>query len=100
MDIGVVAMGYGDGYPRSAPAGTSVLVNGRRARIVGRVSMDLMTIDLREHADARLNDRVLLWGPQLPVEELAAAAGTISYELTCGVTRRVMFLEDDAPGVA
>jgi alanine racemase len=98
MVIGVVAMGYGDGYPRSAPAGTAVLLNGRRAAIVGRVSMDLMTIDLRDHADARIGDRVLLWGPELPVEELAAAAGTISYELTCGVTRRVMFLEDDAFG--
>lgn len=98
MSIGVVAMGYGDGYPRSAPAGTSVLLNGRRAALVGRVSMDLMTIDLRAHADARIGDRVLLWGPQLPVEELAAAAGTISYELTCGVTRRVMFLEEDGGG--
>jgi alanine racemase len=96
MDVGVVAMGYGDGYPRSAPPGTEVLLNGRRAAIIGRVSMDLMTIDLRAHPDARINDRVLLWGPQLPVETLAAAAGTISYELTCGVTRRVMFLEDAA----
>ncbi len=95
MNIGVIAMGYGDGYPRSAPAGTAVLLNGRRAGIVGRVSMDLMTIDLRAHTDARINDRVLLWGPELPVELLASAAATISYELTCGVTRRVMFLEDD-----
>jgi alanine racemase len=75
-----------------------VLLNGRRAAIVGRVSMDLMTIDLRDHGDARIGDRVLLGGPELPVEELAAAAGTISYELTCGVTRRVMFLEDEAFG--
>jgi alanine racemase len=99
MNIGVVAMGYGDGYPRSAPADTAVLLNGRRASIVGRVSMDLMTIDLRAHPEARINDRVLLWGPELPVELLAEAVGTISYELTCGVTRRVMFLEDDAAGV-
>lgn len=95
MDIGIVAMGYGDGYPRSAPSGTAVLLNGRHASIVGRVSMDLMSIDLRAHTDARINDRVLLWGPQLPVELLADAAGTISYELTCGVTRRVMVLEDE-----
>lgn len=96
MNIGVVAMGYGDGYPRAAPCGTAVLVNGRVAPIVGRVSMDLMCLDLRTHADARINDRVVLWGAELPVEGLAKAADTISYELTCGVTRRVMFLEDDA----
>lgn len=95
MDVGVVAIGYGDGYPRSAPGGTPVLLHGRSAPIIGRVSMDLMTIDLRQHADAKINDRVLLWGPELPVERIAAAAGTISYELTCGVTRRVMFLEDE-----
>jgi alanine racemase len=95
MDIGVVAIGYGDGYPRSAATGTPVLLNGREAPIVGRVSMDLMMIDLRRHADAQINDRVLLWGPELPVERIAAAAGTISYELTCGITRRVLFLEDE-----
>ena len=99
MSIGVVAMGYGDGYPRSAPSGTPVLIGGRRAGIVGRVSMDLMMVDLRAHPDARINDRVLLWGAELPVEGLATAAGTISYELTCGITRRVMFLEDDGIGV-
>ena len=95
MDIGVVAIGYGDGYPRSAASGTPVLLNGRVAPIVGRVSMDLMMIDLRAHPEARVNDRVLLWGPDLPVERIAAAAGTISYELTCGITRRVLFLEDE-----
>ncbi|MBL0041871.1 MAG: alanine racemase [Xanthomonadales bacterium] len=96
MAIGVVAIGYGDGYPRSAATGTPVLLNGRAAPIIGRVSMDLMMIDLRDHADAAINDRVLLWGPDLPVERVAASAGTISYELTCGITRRVMFLEDDS----
>ncbi len=95
MAVGVVAIGYGDGYPRSATAGTPVLIRGRTAPIIGRVSMDLMTIDLREHADADVNDRVLLWGPELPVERIAASAGTISYELTCGITRRVMFIEDE-----
>lgn len=94
MDIGVAQIGYGDGYPRSAAAGTPVLVNGRRAPLVGRVSMDLVTIDLRQHGDARIGDPVVLWGKHLPVEEIAAAAGTIGYELTCGMTRRVRFLED------
>ncbi len=95
MRIGVVAIGYGDGYPRHAQSGAAVLLRGREAAIVGRVSMDLMTIDLRAHPDAAINDRVLLWSPDLPVERVAAAAGTISYELTCGITRRVMFIEDE-----
>jgi alanine racemase len=94
MDIGVVQIGYGDGYPRSAMSGTPVLVNGRRAPLVGRVSMDLVTVDLRQHGDARIGDPVVLWGRDLPVEEIAIAAGTIGYELTCGMTRRVRFLED------
>ncbi|MEZ5462968.1 alanine racemase [Dokdonella sp.] len=94
MDIGVIQIGYGDGYPRSASAGTPVLVNGRRAPIVGRVSMDLTTVDLRGHADAKVGDAVTLWGPDLPVEEVAGHAGTIGYELVCGMTRRVRFLED------
>ncbi|MBS0516452.1 MAG: alanine racemase [Proteobacteria bacterium] len=95
MTIGVAAIGYGDGYPRSAPSGTPVLVDGRRAAIVGRVSMDLITIDLRNVPGARVGDRVTLWGRDLPVETIAAHAGTISYELTCGMTRRVLFVEDD-----
>jgi len=89
MDVGVAAIGYGDGYPRSVPSGTPVLVDGRRVPLVGRVSMDLMTIDLRTAPNARVGDHVVLWGPELPVEEIAAAAGTISYELTCSITRRV-----------
>ncbi|HEY2344908.1 MAG TPA: alanine racemase [Xanthomonadaceae bacterium] len=98
MDIGVAAIGYGDGYPRSAVSGTPVIL--RRAQggdvrvpIVGRVSMDLMTLDLRNAPNARVGDPVVLWGPQLPAEEIAAAAGTISYELTCSITRRVRFFE-------
>ncbi|MGD9583789.1 MAG: alanine racemase [Lysobacterales bacterium] len=94
--IGVVAIGYGDGYPRHAGTGTPVRLRGRASRLLGRVSMDLLTIDLADFADAAIGDEVLLWGPELPVERIAAAAGTISYELTCGVTRRVMFLETDA----
>jgi alanine racemase len=95
MDIGVAQIGYGDGYPRSASAGTPVLVNGVRAAIAGRVSMDLITIDLRGVPSAKVGDRVVLWGDGLPVEEVAANAGTIAYELTCGMTRRVRFLEDE-----
>ncbi|MGB0134494.1 alanine racemase [Dokdonella sp.] len=94
MDVGVIQIGYGDGYPRSASNGTPVLINGRPAPIIGRVSMDLTTVDLREHADAGVGDAVTLWGPDLPVEEVATHAGTIGYELVCGMTRRVRFLED------
>jgi len=95
MAVGVAAIGYGDGYPRSAPSGTPVLIDGARAAIVGRVSMDLITIDLRNAPNARVGDVVTLWGPKLPVEIIAQHAGTISYELTCGVTRRVLFAEDE-----
>ncbi|MGF6709769.1 alanine racemase [Luteibacter sp. W1I16] len=96
MAVGVAAIGYGDGYPRSAVAGTPVHVNGRLAPLVGRVSMDLITLDLRQVPDARVGDRVTLWGDGLPVEAVAASAGTISYDLTCGMTRRVLFVEDEA----
>ncbi|NNE05952.1 MAG: alanine racemase [Xanthomonadales bacterium] len=89
MRIGVAAIGYGDGYPRHLENGTPVLVNGRRAQLAGRVSMDLITIDLSGHDDARCGDEVLLWGPGLPVEEIASAANAIPYELVCGVTGRV-----------
>lgn len=94
MDVGVVAIGYGDGYPRSAAAGTVVLIGDQRATLVGRVSMDLVTIDLREATSARVGDPVLLWGPGLPVEHVAERAGTIAYDLTCGMTKRVLFVED------
>jgi len=93
MPVGVAAIGYGDGYPRSAQSGTPVSVNGHRVPIVGRVSMDLIAIDLRG-IDAKVGDRVTLWGRELPVEDVARHAGTISYDLTCGMTKRVMFVED------
>ncbi|HEY6942047.1 alanine racemase [Dokdonella sp.] len=96
MAIGVAAIGYGDGYPRHSDGATPVLVNGTRATVVGRVSMDLVTIDLRQHPAAKVGDPVVLWGRGLPVEEVAAHADTIGYELTCGVTRRVRFVEDDS----
>jgi alanine racemase len=93
MLIGIAAIGYGDGYPRSAQTGTPVSIGGRRASIAGRISMDLIAIDLRG-IEAKVGDRVTLWGGDLPVEEIARHAGTISYDLTCGMTRRVMFVED------
>jgi alanine racemase len=93
MPVGVAAIGYGDGYPRAAPAGTPVLVGGQATQVIGRVSMDLMTVDLRGIADARVGAEVTLWGPDLPVERIAAKAGTIGYELTCSITRRVRFIE-------
>ena len=96
MSVGVAAIGYGDGYPRHAGSGTPVLVGGERASLIGRVSMDLVTIDLRNAPDAKVGDAVVLWGRGLPVEEIADHAGTIAYELTCGVTRRVRFVEDES----
>ena len=89
--VGVAAIGYGDGYPRHAPNGTPVLVNGKRAAIAGRVSMDMITIDLRGIRNPRVGDTVVLWGEGLPAEEIARAAGTITYELFCRLTSRVKF---------
>ena len=88
MDVGVIAIGYGDGYPRSATAGTPVLIGAEHAAIVGRVSMDLVTIDLRDARSARVGDRVLLWGRSLPVERIAERAGTIAYEILTGLGQR------------
>ena len=89
MRVGVAGIGYGDGYPRSMPDGTPVLVNGRRASLAGRVSMDMITLDLSDHPDAQVGDEVVLWGDGLPVEEVARGAGLIPWELVCGVTGRV-----------
>jgi len=86
--LGIVAAGYGDGYTRYIPTGTPVLVNGRRVPVVGRVSMDLTAVDLGADASDRMGDRVVLWGDQLPVEEIAECAGTIPYQLLTGVTHR------------
>jgi alanine racemase len=79
---GVVACGYADGYPRHAPTGTPVWINGKESRILGRVSMDMIVIDLTT-IEARIGDQVELWGKHLPVDRIAQAAGTISYELLC-----------------
>jgi len=87
--LGVVAIGYGDGYPRSAKSGTPVLVNGKRVPLVGRVSMDMITVDLTSQPDSKPGDKVTLWGEGLPVEVIAKFSETIPYTLLCGVTQRV-----------
>jgi alanine racemase len=87
--IAVVAAGYGDGYPRSARSGTPVLVNGHRAPLVGRVSMDMITVDVTDLPAVAAGDPVELWGGHLPIEEVARHADTIPYQLMCGVSRRV-----------
>lgn len=89
MPVGIVAIGYGDGYPRELAANTPVLIGGRRAPIIGRVSMDMLSIDLRTVPSPSVGDEVVLWGQGLPVEEIAAAAGTIPYTLLCGLTQRL-----------
>jgi alanine racemase len=93
MTVGVVACGYADGYPRHAESGTPVLVDGVRTRMVGRVSMDMMTVDLTPIANARVGSKVTLWGDGLPIDEVAQAAGTIGYELMCALAPRVRVLE-------
>ncbi len=94
--LGVVAIGYGDGYPRYAKTGTPVLVNGQRVPLIGRVSMDMITVDLETQPKAKPGDPVTLWGDGLAVEEIALCADTIPYTLVCGVTQRVQILEKSA----
>ena len=89
MDVGAVAAGYGDGYSRHIPCGTPMLLNGKTVPLIGRVSMDMITLDLRTAPAARVGDPVVLWGEGLSVESIAAAADTISYTLLCGITGRV-----------
>jgi alanine racemase len=94
LRIGVVACGYADGYPRHAPTGTPVLVDGVRTRVVGRVSMDMLTVDLTPVPQARIGSEVTLWGhgphdALLPIDEVARPAGTIGYELMCALAQRV-----------
>jgi alanine racemase len=90
--IAIAAAGYGDGYPRSTANGTPVQVNGMPAEIAGRVSMDMLAIDVSDLLQVAVGDPVQLWGPAVPVERVAAAAGTIGYELTCRVSKRVPFI--------
>jgi alanine racemase len=94
MRIGIAACGYADGYPRHAGSGTPVLVDGRRCTTVGRVSMDMLAIDLGAAPAAGPGAEVTLWGrgpgdTRLPIDEVAHAAGTIAYELMCALARRV-----------
>jgi alanine racemase len=97
LRIGVVACGYADGYPRHCTTGTPVLVGGVRTRMVGRVSMDMITVDLSALPQARMGSEVTLWGQStagavLPIDEVAQAAGTVGYELMCAVAARVPFV--------
>ncbi|MBK8323894.1 MAG: alanine racemase [Betaproteobacteria bacterium] len=89
MRLGIVACGYADGYPRHAPSGTPVLVDGVRVKTAGRVSMDMITVDLAAVPGARVGSDVVLWGEGLPVDEVASAAGTVGYELLCALAPRV-----------
>jgi alanine racemase len=85
--VGVVAMGYADGYPRHAPTGTPVAVDGQLTRLIGRVSMDMLTVDLTDLPQAGLGSRVELWGQQVLASDVALAAGSIPYQLFCNVRR-------------
>lgn len=89
MRIGIVACGYADGYPRHAPNGTPILVDGQRTQTLGRVSMDMLYADLSKLPQAGVGSHVVLWGEGMPIEEVAHAAGTVSYELMCALTARV-----------
>ncbi|MES2682573.1 MAG: alanine racemase [Pseudomonadota bacterium] len=91
MPIGVVAVGYADGVHRCLPSGTPMIVQGQRVPLVGRVSMDMVTVDLRQVPAATVGDAVTLWGAALPAEEVAGYANTLAYELFCGLTQRVRF---------
>ena len=93
MRIGVVACGYADGYPRHAPLGTPVLVDGVKTRLTGRVSMDMLTVDLTGLPSARVGSKVTLWGRGLSIDDVAASAGTIGYELMCALAQRVPVVE-------
>ena len=93
----MVACGYADGYPRHAPAGNAVgapiLVDGVRTRTLGRVAMDMLYVDLSAVPQAHLGSKVVLWGADLPADEVATAADTVSYELFCALAARVPALE-------
>lgn len=96
MRIGVVACGYADGYPRSAPDGTPLMVDGMRCALAGRVSMDMLTVDLAPAPQARVGSPVELWGQSVSIDEVAQAAGTIGYELMCALAPRVPVRVDAA----
>jgi alanine racemase len=93
MTIGIVACGYADGYPRHAPTGTPVLVDGNRVPTVGRVSMDMLAVDISDVPEAYIGTPVTLWGEGLSADEVAASAGTLSYQLLCALAPRVPIVE-------
>jgi alanine racemase len=96
MRVGIVACGYADGYPRHAPSGTPILVAGGRTKTVGRVSMDMLAVDLTVIPAAEVGSPVVLWGEGMPVDEVAMSAGTVGYELLCALAARVPVTEGDA----
>jgi len=93
MRVGVVACGYADGYPRHAPTGAPILVCGKRTRTLGRVAMDMLFTDLTGIPEAAVGSPVTLWGEGLSADEVAAGAGTVSYELLCALSPRVPVTE-------
>ena len=95
MPVGIIAAGYGDGFPRHAKTGTPILVNNVRCPLIGRASMDMLTVDLRNQPNTKIGDKVILWGDSLPIEEIAVHAETIPYELLCGVHKRLKFVEQN-----
>jgi alanine racemase len=96
MRIGVVACGYADGYPRHATDGTPIAVDGVRTRLVGRVSMDMLMVDLTNVPNAQVGSKVELWGTHIPIDTVAHAANTIGYELMCALAARVKVHIDGA----
>ena len=95
MNVGIVAAGYADGYPRHGNSGTPIIINGLRSQVIGNPSMDMITVDLRNIADAKVGDPVELWGNQLAVEEVAYHASTIPYELISSVHKRLKVVIND-----
>jgi alanine racemase len=95
LRVGVVACGYADGYPRCAPNGTPAAIDGVRVPTVGRVSMDMLSVDLTAVPQANVGSEVELWGEHVPIDEVAAAAGTVGYELMCALAARVPVHEID-----
>jgi alanine racemase len=91
LPVGIIAFGYGDGYPRTTRDGAPVLVNNTRCKIIGRVSMDMIAVDLSACPDAKVGDPVILWGRDLPIEEVARFTDNVSYDLLTGVQNRVKF---------
>jgi alanine racemase len=94
MRVGLVCVGYADGYPQTAPSGTSVAVDGQRASLVGRVSMDMLMVDLTDLPNAGIGSDVELWGATIQASEVAKASGRIAYELLCNVKRVPLLYRD------